>query len=138
MFTTRFISRIGATRLVTALQKRVTYSTPWPLRTMATGGGTGHLNRLATAKSPYLRQHATNPVDWYPFEKAALDKAKADNKVKSLLNELTTWQVIFLSIGYSACHWSFPHLESQLTPGAMYSIPLPLLTAGNGTRILRE
>jgi uncharacterized protein len=47
---------------------------------MATGN-TGHLNRLATAKSPYLRQHATNPVDWYPFEKAALDKAKAENKV---------------------------------------------------------
>ena len=105
---------------------------------MATGGGTGHLNRLATAKSPYLRQHATNPVDWYPFERAALDKAKAENKVRSLLNELTTWQVIFLSIGYSACHWSFPHLESQLTPGAMYSIPFPLLTTGNGTRVLRE
>lgn len=50
---------------------------------MATGGETGHLNRLATAKSPYLRQHATNPVDWYPFEKAALDKAKAENKVPS-------------------------------------------------------
>jgi len=50
-------------------------------RTMATGSGTGHFNRLATAKSPYLRQHATNPVDWYPFEKAALDKAKAENKV---------------------------------------------------------
>lgn len=49
-------------------------------RKMATGG-TGHLNRLATAKSPYLRQHATNPVDWYPFEKAALDKAKAESKV---------------------------------------------------------
>ena len=42
------------------------------------------LNRLAAAKSPYLRQHATNPVDWYPFEKAALDKAKAENKVTTL------------------------------------------------------
>ena len=41
----------------------------------------GHLNRLATAKSPYLRQHATNPVDWYPFEKTALEKAKRENKV---------------------------------------------------------
>jgi uncharacterized protein YyaL (SSP411 family) len=47
---------------------------------MATGVA-GHLNRLATAKSPYLRQHATNPVDWYPFEKAALDRAKVENKV---------------------------------------------------------
>lgn len=43
---------------------------------------TGNLNRLATAKSPYLRQHATNPVDWYPFEKQALDKAKTENKVR--------------------------------------------------------
>jgi|SRR5271170_6302594 len=42
------------------------------------------LNRLATAKSPYLRQHATNPVDWYPFEKEALDKAKAEDKVLCL------------------------------------------------------
>jgi len=47
---------------------------------MASGMG-GHLNRLAMAKSPYLRQHATNPVDWYPFEKVALDKAKRENKV---------------------------------------------------------
>ena len=47
---------------------------------MATAGAK-QLNRLATAKSPYLRQHATNPVDWYPFEKQALDKAKAENKV---------------------------------------------------------
>jgi uncharacterized protein len=44
-------------------------------------GQSSHLNRLATAKSPYLRQHATNPVDWYPFENAALDKARAENKV---------------------------------------------------------
>src|SRR2546430_7628071 len=56
--------------------KRVLSKTRSGIRRMATAG-TGHLNRLATAKSPYLRQHATNPVDWYPFEKAALDKAKA-------------------------------------------------------------
>jgi len=75
---------------VTALPKRVSYSISWQSRTMDSGGGgTGHLNRLATAKSPYLRQHATNPVDWYPFEKVALDKAKAENKVRSLFNELT-------------------------------------------------
>jgi hypothetical protein len=68
---------------------RVKYLLPLPrkeyrcfpqFRAMATGM-TGHLNRLAAAKSPYLRQHATNPVDWYPFEKAALEKAKAENKV---------------------------------------------------------
>ena len=52
-------------------------------RRMATAHSS-QLNRLGTAKSPYLRQHATNPVDWYPFEKAALDKAKAENKVITL------------------------------------------------------
>ena len=50
-------------------------------------------NRLAKATSPYLRQHATNPVDWYPWNDEALEKAKKENKP------------IFLSIGYSSCHW---------------------------------
>ena len=50
-------------------------------------------NRLAGETSPYLLQHATNPVDWYPWGSDALARSKADNKP------------IFLSIGYSACHW---------------------------------
>ncbi|CAO3595692.1 unnamed protein product [Absidia cylindrospora] len=50
-------------------------------------------NRLINEKSPYLLQHAHNPVDWYPWGKAAFDKAKTENKA------------IFLSIGYSTCHW---------------------------------
>jgi uncharacterized protein YyaL (SSP411 family) len=50
-------------------------------------------NRLAKETSPYLLQHAHNPVDWYPWGEEALAKAKADGKL------------IFLSIGYSACHW---------------------------------
>ena len=50
-------------------------------------------NHLATETSPYLLQHATNPVDWYPWGEAALTKAKAEDKP------------IFLSIGYAACHW---------------------------------
>ena len=79
MFRTLLQSRIGVTRVSISLSK-----TPICQSVRANGmatGNTGHLNRLATAKSPYLRQHATNPVDWYPFEKAALDKAKAENKV---------------------------------------------------------
>ena len=52
-----------------------------------------HTNRLIHETSPYLRQHAHNPVDWYPWGKDALAKAKAENKP------------ILLSIGYSACHW---------------------------------
>lgn len=51
------------------------------------------MNKLVTSKSPYLRQHAHNPVDWYPWGDEALAKARAEDK----------W--IFLSIGYSSCHW---------------------------------
>ncbi len=50
-------------------------------------------NRLINEKSPYLQQHAYNPVDWYPWGKEALDKAAAEDKP------------IFLSIGYASCHW---------------------------------
>lgn len=50
-------------------------------------------NHLASATSPYLLQHAHNPVDWYPWGQEALEKAQAEDKP------------IFLSIGYSACHW---------------------------------
>ena len=52
-----------------------------------------HQNRLANSQSPYLLQHATNPVDWYPWGDEAFEKAKKENKP------------IFLSIGYSTCHW---------------------------------
>ena len=50
-------------------------------------------NRLALEKSPYLRQHADNPVDWYPWGDDAFEKARREDKP------------IFLSIGYSTCHW---------------------------------
>ena len=50
-------------------------------------------NRLAGESSPYLLQHANNPVDWYPWGPEALDKSRAEDKP------------ILLSIGYSACHW---------------------------------
>lgn len=50
-------------------------------------------NRLADSRSPYLRQHQDNPVDWYPWGEEAFARAKAEDKP------------IFLSIGYSACHW---------------------------------
>ncbi|HEY9097749.1 MAG TPA: thioredoxin domain-containing protein [Thiobacillus sp.] len=50
-------------------------------------------NRLATESSPYLLQHADNPVDWYPWGEEALEKARRENKP------------ILLSIGYSTCHW---------------------------------
>src|SRR3954471_6303676 len=50
-------------------------------------------NRLADETSPYLLQHAHNPVDWYPWGPEALERAKAEDRP------------ILLSIGYSACHW---------------------------------
>jgi uncharacterized protein len=50
-------------------------------------------NRLAQETSPYLLEHANNPVDWYPWGDEALTRARAENKP------------IVLSIGYSACHW---------------------------------
>lgn len=50
-------------------------------------------NKLITEKSPYLLQHAYNPVNWYPWSEEAFAKAIRDNKP------------IFLSIGYSTCHW---------------------------------
>jgi hypothetical protein len=52
-----------------------------------------HHNRLIHEKSPYLLQHADNPVDWYPWGTEAFDRAARENKP------------VFLSIGYSTCHW---------------------------------
>jgi uncharacterized protein YyaL (SSP411 family) len=57
------------------------------------GPAHAHTNRLAGEKSPYLRQHMHNPVDWYPWGEAAFQKARTEGKP------------IFLSIGYSTCHW---------------------------------
>ena len=50
-------------------------------------------NRLAREKSPYLLQHARNPVDWFPWGEEAFAKARREDKP------------IFLSVGYSTCHW---------------------------------
>jgi uncharacterized protein len=60
-------------------------TTPWVLDT--------HVNRLANASSPYLRQHRDNPVDWYQWGDEAFDEARRTGKP------------ILLSVGYSACHW---------------------------------
>jgi uncharacterized protein YyaL (SSP411 family) len=55
--------------------------------------GGDHYNRLVFEKSPYLLQHAANPIDWYPWGEEALSRALAENKP------------ILLSIGYATCHW---------------------------------
>jgi uncharacterized protein len=82
--TRRFLFGILAlTWLVTATHS-LTDPTPAPSE---------HTNRLAPEKSPYLLQHAHNPVDWYPWGEEAFAKARRENKP------------IFLSVGYSTCHW---------------------------------
>ncbi len=60
---------------------------------MNTASPAAHTNHLAGEKSPYLLQHAQNPVDWYPWGPEAFDKARREEKP------------IFLSVGYSTCHW---------------------------------
>ncbi|HEX7021863.1 MAG TPA: DUF255 domain-containing protein, partial [Trueperaceae bacterium] len=70
-----------------------------------------HRNRLATETSPYLLQHASNPVDWYPWGEAAFARARAEDKP------------ILLSVGYSACHWchvmAHESFEDEETAGRM-------------------
>jgi hypothetical protein len=56
-------------------------------------GGVTPTNRLAGASSPYLLQHAGNPVDWYPWGDEAFERARTEDKP------------VFLSVGYAACHW---------------------------------
>ena len=56
-------------------------------------GGADMPNHLANTHSPYLMQHQDNPVDWYPWGAEAFEKARREDKP------------IFLSIGYSTCHW---------------------------------
>ena len=62
-----------------------------PAPQQTAGGGT--TNHLAGEKSPYLLQHARNPVDWYPWGEAALTRAKNEDKL------------MVISVGYAACHW---------------------------------
>ena len=70
-------------------------------------------NHLANEASPYLRDHAENPVDWYPWSKEALSRAKAEDKP------------IFLSIGYSACQGETGTRYLLGLDASMASRPLP-------------
>ena len=69
------------------------------------------MNRLAAETSPYLLQHAENPVDWYPWGPEALERARSEEKP------------ILLSVGYSACHWchvmAHESFESDATAALM-------------------
>lgn len=78
-------ARSSGQQLLSAIRMASTSTTP--------SSGAAKPNRLADEKSPYLLQHASNPVDWYPWGEEAIAKAKAEGKL------------IFLSVGYSTCHW---------------------------------
>ena len=80
---------MAAMRFLIALLLVATQESPEPEKKM----DYKHTNRLAQEKSPYLLQHAHNPVDWYPWGPEAFEKSKKEDKP------------IFLSIGYSTCHW---------------------------------
>lgn len=82
--------RVDATALARSLREQVEFLF-WCEPCMAKSNS--RANQLAGETSPYLLQHMHNPVDWYPWGQAALDRALNENKV------------IFLSIGYSSCHW---------------------------------
>jgi uncharacterized protein len=82
--TSRF--RFGFLALTWLVTSSDAFAEPKPARSAYT-------NRLAQEKSPYLLQHAHNPVDWYPWSEEAFARARRENKP------------IFLSIGYSTCHW---------------------------------
>lgn len=96
--------------------ERVMSNVPPPTGAAAAAGPSishdEHTNRLINEKSPYLLQHAHNPVDWYPWGPEAIQKAKDENKV------------IFLSVGYSTCHWYLYFLYSLLLY-VLYFITLP-------------
>src|SRR5215207_4413408 len=67
-------------------------------------------NRLAKETSPYLQQHADNPVDWYPWGEEALAEAKRTGKP------------ILLSVGYSACHWCHVMAHESFEDGAIADV----------------
>ncbi|HVE84279.1 MAG TPA: thioredoxin domain-containing protein [Myxococcales bacterium] len=75
----------GITKVDRGLQER--------LRAAAGGGAQRYVNRLALEGSPYLLQHAHNPVNWFPWGDDALERARREDRP------------VFLSIGYATCHW---------------------------------
>ena len=78
--------------ILTITAKQLPQLTPVEISKLPADGGT-KFNRLIFEKSPYLLQHATNPVDWRPWSEKTLKLAEQTQKP------------IFISIGYSSCHW---------------------------------
>jgi uncharacterized protein len=89
-----FLVMLGGVAGLTACRQEPVKSEPKrPMDTKNSTAAPAHTNRLAREKSPYLLQHQFNPVDWQAWGEAAFAQARAEHKP------------IFLSIGYSTCHW---------------------------------
>jgi hypothetical protein len=80
-------------------------------------------NRLAGETSPYLLQHADNPVHWHPWGAAALERARRENKP------------ILLSIGYSACHWCHVMAHESFEDSAVAAVNVPISTRSTRWRM---
>ena len=80
-----------------------------------------HANRLAKEKSPYLLQHAHNPVDWFAWNDEAFAKARRENKP------------IFLSVGYSTCHWCHVMERESLKTSASADFSTSISSASKWT-----
>jgi len=80
-----------------------TYNTKKTSSALENISDNGHLNELILSRSPYLLQHASNPINWKPWSKGLLASAKEENKL------------IFLSIGYSTCHWCHVMAEESFS-----------------------
>jgi uncharacterized protein YyaL (SSP411 family) len=89
----RLINRFLTAILVVCLIITGGYEAPGEKNMSATTAAYKYTNRLIDETSPYLLQHAHNPVDWYPWGEEAFERAKKEDKP------------VFLSIGYSTCHW---------------------------------
>ncbi len=95
--------RFGFLALTWLVTSSDTFAEPTPARPE-------HTNRLAHEKSPYLLQHAHNPVDWYSWGEEAFAKARQENKP------------IFLSVGYSTCHWCHVMAQESFENGEVAAI----------------
>jgi len=80
------------------------------LACVVAGAQPPHANRLAAETSRYLLQHATNPIDWYPWGDPAFKAARDQNKP------------IYLSIGYSTCHWCQVMEEESFSDSGIGSV----------------
>ncbi len=88
-----FLAALVSAALLTPNFPAITADSSKPMPPNPAAKTHSHTNRLAQEKSPYLLQHAHNPVDWFPWSDEAFERARRENKP------------IFLSIGYSTCHW---------------------------------